>query len=245
MNFRTLIAASGTLFLGAGLAFGAVVSGVALPYREVNLSSPVQSIIVEMKAQEGDKVEEGDLLAQLYVRAEELEMERAKAALQKREFENRGAQNLFADQLISEDEALARKIELRLARLQFEIAEEAVRLRQIRAPISGLIVERNYEEGEMVTVGQPLFQLVDISSIYIQVFVSVEEARHFPQGTEARLTFPELGEDGPMSKGTVDFVDPRVDPASGLLKIKVLASNEERVVKPGLRARVQLAEEGD
>ena len=224
------------------LTVGQTISGLVLPYREVKLSSPVQSFITELKVREGAEVEKDDLLAQLYVRTEELEMERYKAALRKREFESKGAENLFADQLISEDEALASEIELRLARLQFEIAEEAVRLRQIRAPISGVIVERNYEKGEMVTVGEPLFKLVDISSVFVQFYVPMEEARNFPEGTSVRLNIPELGEDGPVLRGTVDFIDPQVDPASGLLKIKVLAPNKERAVKPGLRAEVHLAQ---
>ncbi|NBB78437.1 MAG: efflux RND transporter periplasmic adaptor subunit [Verrucomicrobia bacterium] len=240
MHLTSLIIVSLSLITAVSPVVGQDISGVVLPFREVKVSSPVQSFITELKVREGARVKKGDLLAQLYVRREALEMERYEAALEKRKFENEGAKNLFADQLISEDEALASEIELRLARLQFKIAEEAVRLRQIRAPISGVVVERHYEAGEMVTVGEPLFKLVDISSVFVQVYVSMETARTLREGTTVRLSFPELGEDGPELQGTVDFVDPQVDPASGLLKVKVLASNEERMVKPGLRAQLQV-----
>ncbi|MEO0510573.1 MAG: efflux RND transporter periplasmic adaptor subunit [Verrucomicrobiota bacterium] len=217
------------------------VSGLVLPFREVILSSPVQNFITELQVREGAEVKAGDQLAQLYVKSVELDMERAAAALRKREFESKGAQNLFSEKLISEDEALASEIELRLAQLQFEIAQEAVRLREIRSPISGIVVERNNEIGEMVSVGEPMFRVVDLDQIYVRLYLSVEEARKFPVGRGVILTFPELEENVPELAGIVDFIDPRVDSASGLLEVKILADNKDRSVKPGLRARVKLA----
>jgi len=216
------------------------VSGLVFPFREVSISSPVQNFITELHVREGAEVEVGQLMAQLYVRSVELDMQRTAAALRKREFESKGAQNLFREKLISEDDALASEIELRLASLQYEIASEAVELRKIRAPISGIVVERNNEIGEMVAVGEPMFRVVDIDKIYIRLFLTVEDARRFPVGRSVFLSFPELPEDSPTIDGTVDFIDPRVDSASGLLLVKILADNADRRVKPGLRAIVEL-----
>lgn len=217
------------------------VSGLVFPFREVILSSPVENFITELQVREGAEVKAGDQLAQLYVKSVELDMARAAAALRKREFERQGAENLFREKLISEDEALASEIELRLAQLQFEIAQEAVELRKIRSPISGVIVERNNEIGEMVSVGEPMFRVVDLDQIYVRLYLSVEEARDFPVGRAVLLDFPELEDDVPTLEGLVDFIDPRVDSASGLLEVKILADNSDRTVKPGLRANVTLA----
>jgi RND family efflux transporter MFP subunit len=235
-----------TFFILVGLLTSVVsradsASGLVFPLREVILSSPVQNFITELQVREGAEVAAGDQLAQLYVKSVELDMERAAAALRKRQFESQGAQNLFREKLISEDEALASEIELRLAQLQFEIAQEAVRLRQIRSPISGIIVERNNEIGEMVSVGEPMFRVVDLDQIYVRLYLSVAEARDYPVGRAVLLTFPELQDDAPALKGIVDFIDPRVDSASGLLEVKILADNSDRSVKPGMRARVELA----
>lgn len=215
-----------------------VFQGLVEPYRAVNLSSSVQTFITALNVREGAIVESGDLLVELYARSEELELERIGAAVERREFENRGAQNLFSDQLISEDEALEKKIELRLAQLQYEIAKERLALRSLRAPISGVVVERLYEKGEMVAVGEPILRLVDIATIYVSAYMTVEDARGFPVGAPVRLTFAELSDEVDELEGTVDFIDPRVDPASGLLQVRIIADNPDRIVKPGLRARV-------
>ncbi len=215
-----------------------VFQGLVQPYREVNLSSTVQTFITEMKVREGAIVERGDLLVQLYSLSEELELERIGFAVERREFENRGAQNLFAEQLISEDEAMEKAVELRLAQLQYDIVKERLELRSLRAPISGVVVERLYEEGEMVAVGEPILRLVDIATIYVSAYMTVEAARGFPVGAAVQITLAELGEDFEGLQGVVDFIDPRVDPASGLLQVRVIAENPDRVVKPGLRARI-------
>jgi RND family efflux transporter MFP subunit len=229
--------------ISAGTSWAQPVSGLVFPFREVSISSPVENFITQLHVREGAEVEAGQQMAQLYVRSVELGMERSAAALRKREFESHGAQNLYREKLISEDDALASEIELRLAKLQYEIAKEAVELRKIRAPISGIVVERNNEIGEMVAVGEPMFRVVDIDQIYIRLFLTVEDARSFPMGRLVDLTFPELLEGDTALRGTVDFVDPRVDSASGFLQVRVLADNTDHCVKPGLRAYVELAPE--
>jgi RND family efflux transporter MFP subunit len=227
--------------ISTAVSWAQPVSGLVFPFREVSISSPVQNFITELHVREGAEVEAGQLMAQLYVRSVELDMERTAAALRKREFESKGAQNLFREKLISEDDALASEIELRLASLQYQIAQEAVELRKIRAPISGIVVERNNEIGEMVAVGEPMFRVVDIDQIYVRLYLTVKEARQFPVGQAVFLIFPEMSEDTPRLSGVVNFIDPRVDSASGLLEVKILADNSDRSVKPGLRALVELA----
>lgn len=213
--------------------------GLALPFREVTVSSPVQGQIVEQGVSEGDQVQEGDLLTRLFSRVEELQMDRAKAAREKKEFEFKGTQNLFRDKLISEDEMLDRKIELDLASLDYEIAREQFELRRIKAPISGIVVERLAEVGEMVTPNQPVYVVVDIEKLYIQFYARAEDLSSLKVGAAASVTFPDLDTESSFS-GAIDFVDPRVDAASGLMRVRVLLENPDHVVKAGLRAKISL-----
>lgn len=214
--------------------------GLVEPFREVTLSSPVQSFIEEHFVREGDHVEAGELLCRLFLRIEQLEVERSRGMIEKREFDFRGSQNLFADRLISEDEALAARIELDLARLQLEIAEENVRLREIRSPMDGIIVERLVEDGETVTATEPIFVVVNIEQVYVQFYIQAEDLRYIHVGQEAQARFPELDLDGELT-GTVDFIDPRVDAASGLLRVRILVDNPDHQVKAGVRAIVTLS----
>ena len=213
--------------------------GILLPFKEVVISSPVQSTVESIAFKEGDRVKAGQTLTKLYARVEELDTQRAKAALEKREFDFKSSSNLFKDKIISEDEALKNKIELELARLQYEQAKELLQQRTILAPIDGLVVEKLKETGETVTATQPLFRLMDIRQVYVQFYIRTEELPALHTGQTVAVGCV-LGNQTHTLPGKVDFIDPRADAASGLLRVKVLVDNPDELVKPGLRATVTI-----
>jgi membrane fusion protein (multidrug efflux system) len=223
----------------ASLVCAAEYPGLVLPLKEVVVSAPVQARIEHINVKEGDRVKAGDTLAQLYSRIEELDTLRTKAALEKREFDYKGSKNLSADSIISQDEALKAKIELDLARLQHEQAAEVLAQRTIKAPLDGIVVEKHQEAGETVASSQPLFRLVDISRLYVQFYIRAEDAGAIRLGDTLEVRCP-VADATRVFPGKVDFVDPRVDAASGLMRVKVLLDNNDALLKPGLRANVSI-----
>lgn len=245
MTFRplALLALAAATFAGSVAATAQQrYDGLVLPFREVVVSSPVQSSIEAINFREGDTVKAGDVLARLYGRIEELDMLRTKAALEKREFDFKGSKNLYADKIISEDEALKNKIELELARLQAEQATELFRQRTIIAPIDGILVEKMREVGESITATQALFRLVAIDQVYVQFFLPSDQSTALKVGDTVAIRC-QLGtaQDIPREfSGRIDFIDPRVDAASGLLRVKVLLDNPGLVIKPGLLSLIHI-----
>lgn len=214
--------------------------GLVLPFKEVVVSSPVQSTIESILVKEGDRVTTGQLLAQLNAKVEKLDMDRAKAAVEKKEFDFKSSKNLYNDKIVSEDEALKNKIELDQARLDYDIATEVFKLRSITAPVSGIVVEKLREAGEAVTAAQPMFRIVDISQVYVQFYIRAEDLPVVKVGDAMQVRCPVL-DPQKVYVGKVDFVDPRVDAASGLMRVKVLLANPTGEIKAGVRAEVTLA----
>lgn len=214
--------------------------GLVLPFKEVVISSPVQSSIDAILVKEGDRVELGQVLARLFSKIEQLDVQRAKAAMEKKEFDFKGSKNLIAEKIISEDEALKNKIELEQARLDFEITSEMVRMRTLQAPVAGILVEKLHEVGEAVTPSQPMFRIVDIHQVYVQFYVRAEDLSLIHVGDSMRVRCPVL-DAKKTHVGKVDFIDPRVDAGSGLLRVKVLLENADGEIKAGVRAEVSLA----
>lgn len=219
-------------------AFAAsALDGIVLPFREVVVSSPVQSSIEHIAVREGDTVKEGQLLAQLYSKQEQLELSRAKAIVEKRVFDHRSAKRLFDDKIVPEDKELEARIELELAQAQLAAATENLRIRSITAPLAGTIVEKLREAGESVTATQPLFRIIDISKVYVQFFIRSEELPRFKIGQELHAHFDDLNAGKPFS-GKIDFIDPRVDASSGLMRVRVLIENRDELIKAGMRTTV-------
>lgn len=239
MNYSR-ICALGVCLLGLHCS-AADYSGLVIPVREVTIASPVEGRVEVLNVREGDLVKKGDLLVGLYAGMEVIEAKRSAATVEKREFEYKGAKNLFDEKVISEDEALESRIELDLAKLTLEMAEERVSLRQLTSPIAGVVVERNFDVGEMVRPAEPVLEVVDLTEVYVQFFVRADALSEIKVGQQASVTFPSLGL-GKAFTGPVDFIDPRVDAASGLSRVRVRLQNPEGEIKAGVRARLTLAE---
>jgi membrane fusion protein (multidrug efflux system) len=211
-----------------------------LPYRQVEVSSPVTSRILELKVQEGEAVKEGQPLAILYGRLEELEMLRAKALLERREFEAKGTKRLFDSKIIPEARAMEARIDLDLARLQYESAVEQVRLRTILAPMDGVVVARIREVGEAVASAQPLFRILDLSRVVVQVSAEPDALGTLTAGQKVRVRIH--GVPGELDcQGVVSLIDPCAN-AEGRVRMKVLVENPGGQIRSGLRAWVEPSE---
>lgn len=240
MKHRLL--ASACLLAASVLTAVESYEGLVLPLHEVTIGSPVETRIETLSVREGDRVAQGQLLVGLYAGMEVLEAKRAAAAVEKRSFESQSAENLYADKLISEDEVRQTRVELDLAELTLNMAEEQVALRQLKAPISGIVVERLRDAGEMVQLSEPILVLVDLHQVYLQFYVRPEALASLAIGQRAEAVFPSLGLEEPVA-GVVDFIDPRVDAASGLLRVRVLIDNPDGRIKAGVRGFVNLLAE--
>lgn len=234
-----------TLLLLAGLigpyllaAAPAESTGVLLPFKEVTVSSAVQGILATVNVKEGDAVATDTLLANLIDRVEAAEVKRFAKVLEQKEFAALGTSNLFRDQVVSEGEAIEKRIDRDIAKLQHDIAQEQLARRQIRSPISGLVVEKLKEAGEAVDINEPVFRLVDISRVFLQVFIESTSAIRLKHGQTCTVRFPEYSKTS--WAGTVDFIDPRIDGASGLVRIKILIDNPDRKLIAGMRGNVVL-----
>jgi membrane fusion protein (multidrug efflux system) len=226
----------------AALCLPALLSaaeGVLLPYREVTVSSAVQGILASVNVREGDTVANGALLATLIDRVESAEVDRFAKVLEQKEFAAQGTQNLFREQVVSEGEAIEKRIERDIAKLQHQVALEQLDRRKIRSPIDGVVVEKKKEAGEAVDMNEAVFHLVDISRVYLQVFIDAAEALKLKAGQAATVSFPDYDAKAPT--GSIDFIDPRIDGASGLVRIKVLIDNPDRKLIAGMRGRVNFS----
>ncbi len=222
--------------LPAALAAGEPMEGVVVPYRQVEVCAPVSSFIVELKVKEGEPVKAGQPLALLYGKLEELEMQRAKMVLTRREYEAKAAKNLYANKVIPETKALESGYELEMARLNYETAMENVKLRTILAPIDGLVVEKCRDLGEAVSSAQPVFRILDFSKVIVLCAVKSEKMGRLTVGQKVNARIPQL-EGAPTFPGEIVLVDPHADSA-GLFRVKVLVDNPDLRIRVGLKAVV-------
>jgi membrane fusion protein (multidrug efflux system) len=214
--------------------------GLIVPFRQIKLSSPVEATIRKIEVKEGDRVAIGQVLAVLYSPLDTLEAERAEKILAKAEFQWRANDRLSKDKIVSDDKALVSKLEYDVALIESERARAALEDKTLRAPWDGQVIRCFKEAGETVGRTQEVFQLLDYSQVYVQVYIDAKYLPQIREGVEAEIRFAADGSRQSI-KGVpakVTFVDPVVDAGSGLFRVKFLIPNSELTIKPGLPATV-------
>jgi Cu(I)/Ag(I) efflux system membrane fusion protein len=120
---------------------------------------------------------------------------------------------------------------------------------KIRSPISGHVIQKYVREGHNVEVGTPLYDLADLSSVWIQAQVyeddvaMLQAAQDQPQGEPAGQTavsattraFP-----NEEFHGTLKFIYPHADQATRTLTVRFEIENPEHKLRPGSTATVKL-----
>jgi Cu(I)/Ag(I) efflux system membrane fusion protein len=108
----------------------------------------------------------------------------------------------------------------------------------VRAPIDGWVVRRGAYAGQYVQPGVELFQLVDLSTVWLLVDVYEDDLPRVRVGQRARLTVP--ARPGEAFTGRVDYLYPAVNPETRTLRARVVLRNEGLALRPGMIGDVVL-----
>jgi RND family efflux transporter MFP subunit len=124
-----------------------------------------------------------------------------------------------------------REVALRQAELQLDRA-------QTTAPFGGRIADVRVVQGQHVTAGTELMTVVDLDPIKVEVQVLEAELGFLDEGRRAEVTFAAYP--GEVFEGSIETINPVVDPESRTGRVTVLLSNPEHRIKPGMYAEVSL-----
>jgi len=209
-------------------------TGIVEPFINVTLSASVPGIVTSRNFQEGDQVKAGEVLLELDSSLERFEAERRKVVRDQKRSDFEGTKKLYSTTKgISKEEMDKQEAEYRVAALEYDMAVEQLRRRQIIAPHAGVINEIMLEVGESCQPYESLIQVVDTRQCYLVADIEASEGMRLKQGKMVTLEI-DLGSGKAVVPGRIVFVSPMVDPASGLQKLKILFENKDALIRPGL-----------
>jgi RND family efflux transporter MFP subunit len=106
----------------------------------------------------------------------------------------------------------------------------------LRSPISGIVTARNYDEGDMYAMAQPLFVVQNITPVKMLGNISENNYSKIKKGMEVDIVadaFP-----GETFKGKVNLVYPTIDARSHTFPVEITVDNKDEKLRPGMFARV-------
>lgn len=232
--------------------------------RRAHITARVAGVVTAVFKQEGDRVAQGDVLATV----ESRELADAKSAyllaLRQIDFTRTTKEReytlwqrkisaerdyLTAQQALDEAELRARLAAQTLvtlgvpaealSRIPGEAAEEASRM-QVRATRSGTVTERTATVGESVSADASLFEIADLSVVWVEAAVHAGDLAAVRQGQSATIRSTDLGEE---VEGRIAFVGPLVGDASRTALARIVLPNRAGIWRPGLFVTVRVVKE--
>jgi RND family efflux transporter MFP subunit len=239
------------------------ISGNLAPQARVAILSKLPGTLSRVAVDIGDQVRAGQVVAELDAREIEAQvdaaaaavnvaeagLEAAEAALANAVLEHDRARNLFERGALPRQRLDGAETTRRAAAAQRDLAKATLaqteasmrRAREVRrdatltAPVDGVIVERNYDPGSLVSSGdKPVVVVADLRVLTLEAGVSELDAGRLRAGMSARVTVQARGSE--VFDGRIAAIAPEVDPRNRHFRIEVRMSNRGGVLLSGMYA---------
>ncbi|HVR42869.1 MAG TPA: efflux RND transporter periplasmic adaptor subunit [Thermoanaerobaculia bacterium] len=113
----------------------------------------------------------------------------------------------------------------------------------LHAPVSGIVVRKNVVPQQYVETGQPLLELADLSTVWVEADVYEKDLARIELGQAATIVSPAWP--GRTFTGRVSFVEPLLSMQSRTNRVRIALPNPDMRLKPGMYVSVELASGAD
>jgi len=235
-------------------------TGSIEPIRVIDVKSQASGEVLSVAVELGARVERGELLVRIDARdvrnafeqAEaDLEVAEARASIAKRQLER--TSKLHESAIVTEDEyesslleAANAKASLVKARTNLQLASERLNDVAVAAPISGIVVEKTVEEGQIITSakevtgGTILLRMADLGQVQVRTLVDETDIGAIEPGMPASIkveAYPDR-----EFEGEVLQIEPQAVVEQNVTLFAVLAriQNDDGLLLPGMNADVEM-----
>jgi RND family efflux transporter MFP subunit len=220
--------------------------------QSVTIISTITNRIIKINADIGDAVFIGDVLAVIDDEKIIQAFDQAAAGLETAQAQYLSAnaewervQKLYQEKVVSQSHYEGMKAQrdaaysnVKQMKAVLSSAQSQLRDTEITSPISGVISFRGLDVGDMAAPQIPLFKVVTLDPIKVNINVIERNIGIITEGLEARVTvssFPDT-----VFIGTVEKVNPTLNPMSRSANAEIILANTQMQLKPGMFANVEV-----
>jgi len=249
--------------------------------QDVLVSSKIVGQIKEIKIDEGTQVKEGDtliiidhreLLAQqketfaglsvaeqtlkeIQTRKKELEknVQRLRNLYVTGDIPDKELENMETQLEVIETQEVKAIAGLKAARARLELVQTQIANAYIISPLSGIVLEKNFERGEIVFGGANLFKIGDLNTAWLKIYISERKMGRVSIGAKAFVyvdAYPKEVFEGKVTwisseaEFTPKNIQTKEERAQFVFAIKITIPNEQQKLFPGMPADAKIIENG-
>ena len=194
-------------------------------YAVNNIAPQASGRIVSIKAEIGDYVRKGQILAEM----DSANLDQAELQLKNAESELARTKALYEKGGVS-------KADYEAVELNYKVRQSACKnLRDntvLKSPLDGVVTARNYDQGDMYSMSSPLFVVQQITPLKALVSVSEKDYSLLKKGVKAEIVTEALP--GRTFAGQVALVHPTIDAATHTVTAEIHIPNSARELRPGM-----------
>lgn len=242
-----------------------VLSGKVYPDKDVMVVPKVPGKVSSVKVNVGDNVKSGQLLFALNTEDTQKQVDMTKVALDLakanfdmnvQRYEN-AKLNYERTKILYEAGAVSRqqyeqaelgasdkqldlyKAQLSQAQISYNQSVQALDNCYVKSPVSGTVSTVNIEVGEMASNAQPAVTVVNMDTIYVQINVTEDMVKALKEDQEVKVDIKSASDTS--FTGKIQSISPSSDARTQLYPIKISIDNQDRSIKPGMFAKVELS----
>ncbi|SDK80665.1 efflux RND transporter periplasmic adaptor subunit [Microbulbifer yueqingensis] len=204
----------------------------------VEVTTRAQGVVKRILFDSGQRVEKGDLLAELSAEPEKAQLDvlEAELRLARRDHDRIKALHVRGVTTDAELDETLSKLEQVLANIR--VQREEVEKRTVVAPFSGRLGIRRVDLGQNVAPGDPVVSLQQMNPIFVDFYLPEQALSQIKVGLAINVTtdtYPEK-----TFPGKVSAISPRIDNASRNVLVQATMDNPGDLLRPGMFADVTL-----
>ncbi|BDQ33834.1 efflux RND transporter periplasmic adaptor subunit [Pseudodesulfovibrio portus] len=212
--------------------------GETEPDEDVSVSSDSAGTVKWLGVHEGDRVEKGAIVARVDVASSGARLDQAKASRELAAEQLRRRRELLEKGVLAQEEfdEMAAKLEESDASLRE--MQVSVDNGVIRAPVSGIVNKLHVDQGERLSEGSPVVDIVDPTLIRVTINVPEMDIPYIKKDQKVTVTVDAIP--GRTWDGVVEFISFKADATSKTFETRVLTDNLDGAIRAGMLARVSL-----
>ena len=217
-----------------------------------DISFLVSGKVIFVGPREGEYVRKGQVLGridptdyQLSLTTATKQSDMARIAFERAEDEYRRMKMLFDSKSLAPNDYQKFKATYESDRQQYEqaVASEKISRKRLTdatlyAPISGYIAKRSIEIGATASVGQQVFEIVQLDTVEVNVGVPETDVHLVRIGQKAEIKIPALP--GETFQGTVRVLNVSADPNTRTYMTRISVLNPEHMLRVGMVAEATI-----
>jgi len=208
--------------------------------KELKLSFKIGGIVSSIKADEGDYVKTGSVLATMRTNEIDAQVLKAERALNKAKRDLERTKRMQADNAATLENVQDLETLVAVSKADMDIALFNQKYATITSPISGRVLKRLAEPNELVSPGQPILIIASSGSgsYVMKAAISDRDIASIGIGNKATITFDAFRDE--VIQGKVIHIAESADPRTGMFDVDLSLVRSKLRMRNGLIGRISI-----